>query len=299
MTRTVQRIGWIGAGKMGFPICKRFFAAGHTVQVLARSDQAKAILDQAGLATRFSIGDVCKNADIVFSSISDDAALLEVVCSSGGIAESLVAGKTYVDISTVSPAASSKAAERLKRAGIAYLRSPVSGSTVMAESGSLTAVVSGPFPRYEELQPVFAQFARKCFHVGEAEEARSMKLVLNSMVAASSALLAEALAFGAKGGLDVATMLNVVNQSVVASPLIAYKTDMMVKGDYKPAATLAMLLKDVDLFLSTGKAAHLDMPLGSLVRKIYLDAAARGLAEQDFFVLVQDALKRSGGSNPE
>ena len=113
------------------------------------------------------------------------------------------------------------------------------------------------------------------------------------MVAATSALLAEALAFGVKGGLDIATMLNVVNQSVVASPLIAYKTDMMVKADYKPAATLAMLEKDVNLFLSTGAAAHLDMPLGSLVHLIYRDAAARGLAERDFFVLVQDALNRS------
>ena len=299
MTQTTGRIGWIGAGKMGLPICKRFLAAGYAVQVLARSEQAKTILHQAGLSQKSTISGVCQNVDIVFSSISDDAALHDVVCGAGGIGESFAAGKTYVDISTVSPVASSKAAERLKQAGIAYLRSPVSGSTIMAESGSLTAVVSGPIATYEELQPVLAQFSRKCFYVGAAEEARSMKLMLNSMVAASSALLAEALAFGAKGGLELATMLNVVNESVVASPLFAYKTDMMVKGDYKPAASTAMLQKDLGLFLSTGRAAHLDMPLGALVSQIYRDASARGLAEQDFFVLVQDALNRSGESKPE
>jgi len=293
MTQSNKCIGWIGAGKMGLPICKRLKVAGYSVQPLARSENMRVSLEHAGLAPKQKIAELCENADIVFSSISDDAALNDIVCGAGGIAASLAAGKTYVDISTVSPAASAQVAARLQQSGIAYLRSPVSGSTTMAESGTLTAIVSGPRAKFEELQPVFEKFARKSFYVGEAEEARSMKLVLNSMVAATSALLAEALAFGVKGGLDIATMLNVVNQSVVASPLIAYKTDMMVKADYKPAATLAMLEKDVNLFLSTGAAAHLDMPLGSLVHLIYRDAAARGLAERDFFVLVQDALNRS------
>ena len=293
MTAATFNIGWIGGGKMGLPIAKRFKDAGHSVTVLARNDQAKAKIESLGLGAKASIADVCHDADLVFSSISDDAALIYVVSSKGGVADYLRKGGVYIDISTVSPEASNKVADRLQQVGIAYLRSPVSGSTVMAEAGTLTAVVSGPLAQYEALQPVFAQFARKSFHVGEAEEARAMKLVLNSMVAATSALLAEALAFGAKGGLDLATMLSVINQSVVASPLIAYKTDMMVKGDYKPAATLSMLQKDVDLFLATGSKANLDMPLGTLVHRLYSDATKRGLGEQDFFVLVQDALAQA------
>ena len=298
MTPSHTRIGWIGAGKMGLPICLRFKAAGHAVQALARNEKASATLEQAGLVPTHRISELCANADIVFSSISDDTALNDIVAGAGAIAATLAAGKTYIDISTVSPAASRIAAVRLAEAGIAYLRSPVSGSTAMAGAGTLTAIVSGPQKTFEELQPVFAHFARTCFHVGDAEEARWMKLALNSMVAATSALLAEALSFGAKGGLDIATLLKVVNQSVVASPLIAYKTDMMVKGDYTPAATLAMLQKDIELFLSTGTAAHLDMQIGALVQRIYNDAAARGLGGQDFFVLVQDALQRTGASAP-
>ena len=290
MTEKTLNIGWIGAGKMGLPIAKRFKDAGHSVTVLARSEQAKAKIESLGLTAKASIAAVCQDADLVFSSISDDAALIDIVCSKGGIAEMLRKGSVYIDISTVSPDASSKVAEPLRKAGIAYLRSPVSGSTTMAEAGTLTAVVSGPAAHFEALQTVFAQFARKSFHVGEAEEARAMKLVLNSMVAATSALLAEALAFGAKGGLDIATMLNVVNQSVVASPLIAYKTDMIVKDDYRPAATLSMLQKDVNLFLATGSKAKLDMPLSTMVHRLYNDASERGLGERDFFVLVQDAL---------
>ncbi len=293
MTAIKQTIGWIGAGKMGLPITLRFKTVGHTVHVLARSAESKAKLESAGLVAKRSIAEVCSHSNIVFSSISDDAALNEVVCGNGGVADTLAEGRTYIDISTVSPEASRKVAERLKEAGIAYLRSPVSGSTVMAEAGTLTAVVSGPKAKFDALQHLFAQFSRKSFYVGEAEEARAMKLVLNSMVAATSALLAEALAFGAKGGLDMATMLSVVNQSVVASPLIAYKTDMMEKGDYRPAATLSMLQKDIDLFLKTGAGEKIDMPLCSAVHTIYREASERGLGELDFFVLVQDALKRS------
>ena len=293
MTGTKQTIGWIGAGKMGLPICLRFAAVGHRVQVLARSSESKAKLESAGLDAKSSVADVCRNADLLFSSVSDDGALQDIACNANGVADSLAKGATYIDISTVSPEVSRKVAQRLQQVGITYLRSPVSGSTLMAEAGTLTAVVSGPQAAFESLQPIFAQFARKSFHVGDAEEARSMKLVLNSMVAATSALLAEALAVGAKGGLDISTMLNVVNQSVVASPLIAYKTDMMVKGDYRPAATLSMLQKDVDLFLKTGAAENIEMPLSSKIHDIYRKASERGLAESDFFVLVQDALQRS------
>lgn len=276
---------------MGLPICTRLKAAGHSVQVLARSAESKVKLEDAGLSTKSSIADVCWEADILFSSLSDDAALIDVVSAKGGVADSLAMSSTYIDVSTVSPEASCKVAQRLQQAGIAYLRSPVSGSTVMAEAGTLTAIVSGPYSIFEKLQPVFAQFARKTSYVGDTEEARTMKLVLNSIVAATSALLAEALAFGARGGLNITTMLNVVNQSVIASPLIAYKTDMMVNGDYNPAATLSMLQKDVDLFLKTGAAEKIEMPLSSVVRHIYQEASARGLGEKDFFVLVQDALK--------
>ena len=286
-----KRIGWIGAGKMGFPISVRFKQAGHKVTALARSAEARDKLTAAGLNSAATVAEVAHNSDIVFSSLSDDTALRSVAAE---LSSTMHNGATFIDISTVSPTVSAEIAAAFAKHHITYLRSPVSGSTAMATSGTLTAVISGPVQAYDSLAPIFAVFAKKTFHVGEAEEARAMKLVLNSMVAATSALLSEALAFGAKGGLDIATMLNVVNQSVVASPLIAYKTDMIVKGDYTPAATLSMLQKDVDLFLTTGTNQKLKLPLASMVHAIYQKAAHDGLGERDFFVLIQDALKHSG-----
>ena len=282
----LKRIGWIGAGKMGLPICLRYKQAGHHVTALARSDEAQEKLTASGLTAVKTITDVAQNSDIVFSSLSDDKALSHVAAE---LASSTAKGSTFIDISTVSPTVSAEVAQILLIKGISYLRSPVSGSTAMAEAGTLTAVVSGPKQSFDDLASVFAVFARKTFHVGEGEEARVMKLVLNSMVAATSALLGEALAFGVSGGLDNATMLSVINQSAVASPLIGYKTDMIVKGDYKPAATLNMLKKDLELLLSAAKTQQIPLRISSLIREIYAAAADKGLGEKDFFVLVQEA----------
>ena len=290
MTQSSKRIGWIGAGKMGLPICLRLKAAGHDVHVLGRSAGAMQKLGQIGLTPHADIASLAENADVAISSISNDAALEEVVLGVGGVAATLPSGRIFIDISTVSPTISAKVAEQLELEGISYLRSPMSGSTAMAEAGTLTAVVSGPKATFDVLQTLFECFTRKAFYVGEHEEARYMKLVLNSMVAATSALLAEAFAFGQKGGLDNATMLSVINQSVVASPLIAYKTDMIVKENYAPAATLSMLQKDLALLLSEAYTNGAYMPLANHIYDIYRNASTRGLAEKDFFVLVQDAL---------
>ena len=161
----------------------------------------------------------------------------------------------------------------------------------MAAAGTLTALVSGPESAFNAMADIFAAFTKKAFHLGTGEEARVLKLAINSMVAATSALLGEALALGLKGGLSNAAMLDVITQSAVASPLIGYKKDMIVKGDYAPAATLNMLMKDVELFLAAGKEAKLSLPLNSMIAGIYKEAAARGLGEQDFFVLVREAGK--------
>jgi 3-hydroxyisobutyrate dehydrogenase-like beta-hydroxyacid dehydrogenase len=285
-----KRIGWIGAGKMGFPICVRFKQAGYSVTVLARNSGALQKLGGAGFAAVATLKEIAQNSDIVFSSLSDDAAFLIVVSD---IANAMREGSTFVDVSTVSPAVSAEVAATFKKHNITYLRSPVSGSTAMAEAGTLTAVISGPKQAYDKLSTIFSVFAKKTFHVGEGEEARVMKLVLNSMVAATSALLGEALAFGQSGGLDMATMLSVINESAVASPLIGYKTNMIVKGDYKAAASLAMLKKDLDLLLS---ASAKPLPLNAHIHKIYQSGMARGLAEEDFFVLVREA--HSKGDKP-
>jgi 3-hydroxyisobutyrate dehydrogenase-like beta-hydroxyacid dehydrogenase len=283
----MARIAWIGAGKMGLPICKRLKAAGHELRVLARRPEQTATLSALGFATAPTVPELIAGADIVFTAVSDDIALNDVVLNTA-FTTAVSPSATYIDLSTVSPSISAEIAAHLPTT-VAYLRSPVSGSTGMAEAGTLTALVSGPRQTFEGMADIFAAFTKKAFHVGEAEEARFLKLAINSMVAATSALLGEALAFGLKGGLSHATMLDVITQSAVASPLIGYKKDMIISGDYSPAATLNMLNKDLDLLLSAARQQGTPLPVNSMIKTIYEAASANGLGEKDFFVLVQEA----------
>ena len=284
-----MNIAWIGAGNMGLPICRRLKAAGHQISILARRAEQAVSLQQQGFAVAPSTTELVKHADIIFTCVPDDQALAEVMLNDNFTA-ALPKSAMLIDMSTVSPDISAKVAAQLPK-GISFLRSPVSGSTGMAEAGTLTALVSGPKATFDATENIFSAFTKKAFYLGEAEEARFLKLAINSMVAATSALLGEALALGQKGGLSNAAMLDVINQSAVASPLIGYKKDMIVSGDYSPAATLNMLKKDLNLYLAAAVENNVATPVNNAVRKIYDAAANRGLGENDFFVLVQEARK--------
>jgi 3-hydroxyisobutyrate dehydrogenase-like beta-hydroxyacid dehydrogenase len=289
-----HRIGWIGLGKMGLPICERLKARGFWVTALARDAGGREKAAGVGLESLPDIRGVVEGADVVVAAISDDAALLDVVLSPGGLRETLNRAQTFVEMSTVSPEASRRVAEAMAAIGVDYVRSPLSGSTVLAAQGTLTAVLSGPAKAIERLTGFYEAFTRKTFVVGEAEEARYLKLVLNILVGGTSALLAEALAMGRKGGLGVGTMMDVIGQSAVASPLLQYKRDAVVKGSYVPAFTVQQIMKDFDIIADVSRHDHCPMPLVAQIRQQYEAAFASGGGELDFFVLVREAARISG-----
>jgi 3-hydroxyisobutyrate dehydrogenase-like beta-hydroxyacid dehydrogenase len=288
------RVGWIGIGKMGLPICERLVAHGFDVTALARNDAGRERALRAGLRHEAAISGVVAGAPIVVSAISDDAALLDVVFRPAGLKETLTAGQTFVETSTVSPEASRRVAEAMAALGVDYVRSPVSGSTALAAQGGLTAVISGPAAAVARLDRFYGAFTRKTFVVGQAEEARYLKLVLNSLVGGMSALLAEALAMGRKGGLGAAEMMDVICQSAVASPLLQYKRDTIVKGAYEPAFTVSQIMKDLDIIAKVSRRDHCPMPLAAQIRQQYEAAFANGCGDLDFFVLAREAARIAG-----
>ena len=286
--KTSARIGWIGMGKMGLPICVRLRDSGFQVRVLCRNGAAEQVAAASGFEIARSIAETAKAADVVVSAISDDNALLDIVFSPGGLNESLVGDQMFVDTSTVSPGASSRVAEALSQGGRVYMRAPVSGSTAAAKQGVLTALVSGPSGPFADLADFFAAFTRKAFLVGAAEEARYLKLSINAMVGATSALLAEALRLAKSGGMDIQTIMDVVAESAVASPLVQYKRAAITTGDYKAAFSVSQMLKDFDLIEEAASAKSCPMPLISSIRQTYQDAVSRGHGDDDFFVLAAD-----------
>ena len=127
---------------------------------------------------------------------------------------------------------------------------------------------------------------QKSFHVGTGEEARYLKLVLNMMVGLTSAMTAEALTFGERGGMDWNQMIDIINASVVGSPLVGYKAQMLKDRNFAPAFTAAQMAKDFDIALDTGKAINVPMPITSLVRQFLEAMKATGKGGLDYFGLV-------------
>lgn len=292
-------VGWAGIGKMGAPMSRRVLEAGYKLAVYEPLPENRAPIVARGASVAHSLRDLAAAAQVIFLTIPNDAVLRALVLEADALADVMSPGQILVEMSTVSPAISTEVAERLEKRGISYLRAPVSGSTTTALSGNLSVMVSGPEDAYAIVEPLLSTFSSRRFYLGGGEEARYLKLVLNALVGATSALVGEALTLGLKGNLSVETMMNVICESAVASPLIAYKRDLLVERNFDPAFSVSQMMKDFDLILGTAKSDHVPMYLASIIRQQYEAAFAAGLAEKDFFVLFEQNERMAGLSPSE
>nr|WP_281412268.1 NAD(P)-dependent oxidoreductase [Rhizobium changzhiense] len=293
------RVGWAGIGKMGAPMSRRVLEAGYALSVFEPLPENRATIVAEGANVAHSLEDLAAASDVVVLTIPNDAILRDLVLSRGALADALNSGQILMEMSTVSPEISAEVSAALSERGVAYLRAPVSGSTITASSGNLSVMVSGPDDAYRKVEPMLACFSSRQFYLGKGEEARYLKLVLNALVGATAALLGEALTLGRKGNLSVETMLSVICESAVASPLIAYKRDLLVSRNFDPAFSVSQMMKDFDLILGAAKSDHVPMYLASMIRQQYEAAYADGLAEKDFFVLFEQSERLAGLSPRE
>lgn len=284
-------VHFIGVGKMGLPMALHLQRAGHAVQV---SDVGAAQLAQArvhGLRVAAGSQQELAAAQVIFSSLPDDDALRTV---GSMVAHHAAPGAVYVDTSTVSQAASAQVAQACADTGVAYLRCTVSGNNKMAEEQRLTVMASGPRPAYDQVLPLLQCLGPSQFYLGEGEQARLMKLVVNLMIAQTSAMLAEALTLGRKGGLDWQDMWTVLTASAVASPILKAKAVQLAQRDFTPTFTVPQMLKDVDLILGEGDQAGVPLAQTALTRQLMVAAMAQGLGEQDYAAIIQ-VVEQSAG----
>lgn len=287
-------IGWAGIGKMGAPMSRRVLEAGYRVHVFEPLPENRATIVAQGANVSHSLEDLAVSSDVIILTIPNDAVLRDLVFGENGLSTVMKAGQILVEMSTVSPAISAEVDNAMAARGVAYLRAPVSGSTATASAGTLSVMASGPEDAFKRLEPIFECFSSRRFYVGGAEEARYLKLVLNALVGATSALLGEALTLGLKGNLSLETMLNVICESAVASPLIAYKRDLLIQRNFDPAFSVSQMMKDFDLILDAARSDHIPMYMASMIRQQYETAYTEGLAEKDFFVLFEQLERRAG-----
>ena len=285
--QSLQNIGWIGLGKMGHPMAINLIKAGKKVSVFNRTtEKTKAHVNLGGIAIS-SIKELASSSDVIFTMISDDKAIEEIALSDDGIIANTQERASLIDMSTISPAMSAKVAEAATEKHINYLRAPVNGTVMQAEAGSLVILCSGPKTTYEDCLPLLEILGSKIFYIGEDEQARFLKLCINSMVGISSSMMGEALAFGEAGGLDWNTMIDVISSSAVGSPILNYKKETLKKRDFTPAFTARQMAKDFDLVLDTANLKNIPMPITSTVRQHWSAMIGTGRGELDYFAYVE------------
>ena len=285
--QSLQNIGWIGLGKMGHPMAINLIKAGKKVSVFNRTtEKTKAHVNLGGIAIS-SIKELASSSDVIFTMISDDKALEEIALSDDGIIANTQERVSLIDMSTISPAMSAKVAEAATEKHINYLRAPVNGTVMQAEAASLVILCSGPKTTYEDCLPLLEILGSKIFYIGEDEQARFLKLCINSMVGISSSMMGEALAFGEAGGLDWNTMIDVISSSAVGSPILNYKKETLKKRDFTPAFTARQMAKDFDLVLDTANLKNIPMPITSTVRQHWSAMIGTGRGELDYFAYVE------------
>lgn len=272
----MKKIAWLGLGLIGLPMASRLAAAGWKVSGFDVNPERMELAEQRGISAAASAASALEGAQLVFTSMPNEKVFVDVLSG-------LRTNAIVIDTSTVGPQASAKVASALKT----YLRAPISGSVGHAESGQLTTFVSGPRAAFDTATEAFKAYTRAQFWVGEGEEARYAKLAVNLMVAVTAGMMKEALALGTKGGISWEKMLELISESVVASPVVKYKLDPVKKHDYTPTATTSLVLKDVDLMVAAAKAEGIELPLAAVMQKLFRSAAERGLAERDFFSVVE------------
>ena len=290
-------LGWIGAGRMGTAMAALLLRAGHRVTVYSRTPAHCAALVEQGAVASASPHACAHGSDIAFCCVSDDEALRAVALGPAGAIAA--APGVLVDTSTVSVECSAQIAAECERAGVPYLRMPVSGNAASAQRGEVTLLVSGPPEAWVRVRPIAVQFSVHQVYLGQGEEARVMKLVINALVVNLAQAMAEALTLGRKAGLEWETMLDTVAHSTLASPFLRAKVGLLKPRDFTPTMTARLILKDIDLMLAAGAGSGVSLPLTAVTRSLMSELVDAGMGEEDYMAAIKLAERRAGLAEPE
>ncbi len=283
----------LGIGKMGLPMARHLQAAGHSVIVNDLDPERMRLAQAAGLTLASDAKVALQQVDLVISSLPNDSALNSMAA---WLAQNGRPGQAWVDTSTVSLTASADAAQQVTTKGIEHLRVTLSGNNHMAEAAQLTVLASGPQALHQRVLPLLQCWGPNQFYLGQGEQARLMKLVINLMIAQTSAMLSEALNLGQRGGLDWAQMWQVIGASAVGSPIVKAKSVQLSRHDYTPTFTVHQMLKDVGLMLQAGEELHVPLPQLSLTQQQMRAAVAQGDGELDYAAIIR-VMTRACGQN--
>ena len=289
-----RTIGFIGLGHMGGAMAARLLAAGYPVSGESRHRGAADDLVEHGLSWRDTPREIAETVEIVFTSIPNDDALRDVASGPDGIVAGLEAGKTWVDVSTVSPRASREAAERTRATGAAMIDAPVSGSVPQVQSGTLTIMVGGDKSAYERVEPVLRELGTPT-RVGENGQGLVLKLAINISLGVQMLALSEGLLIAERDGVDRELALDVMTESPIGSPMLKARAPLIFHLPKEAWFDVAMMHKDIRLALGTAEELGTPLPSAAIADQMLTRAGELGYARRDLASLHQVLAKTAAG----
>jgi 3-hydroxyisobutyrate dehydrogenase-like beta-hydroxyacid dehydrogenase len=290
----MANLGFVGLGVMGSRMVKRLLDAGHSVTGYNRTkDKARWLMD-AGMKWGATPRAVAQSADVVFSMVTNTAALHAIANGDDGILNGLSAGKVYVDMSTVSPAASRELAAQVAAKGAAMLDAPVSGSVVTLEQGNLSIMVGGDAATFEKVKPILRDIGPKVNYVGANGLAVTMKIATNLSLAVQMLAFSEGVLLAEKSGIQREIAVEVLLNSVIASPMVKYRGPFVLQMPDEAWFNVGMMQKDMTLALELGRQLDVPLPTAAVTNEFLTAARAMGLAEKDFAILFEVLARMAG-----
>ncbi len=281
----MANLGFIGLGTMGGKMVRRLLDAGNTVTGYNRTKSRADWLLEMGMLWGETPRAVAEAADVTFTMVSNTQALEAVTGGPDGVLAALGPGKVYIDMSTVSPAASRALSVRVKDSGAQMLDAPVSGSAVTLDAGQLSVMVGGDYEVFEAMKPILQDIGPTVDYVGENGLAATMKVAVNLSLPIQILSFCESLLLAEKSGIPREAAMTALLNSVVASPALKYRFPLAIDPPEEPLFDVTMIQKDLMLALDMGRELEVPMPTSSITNEFLNATRAQGYSDQDFAIL--------------
>jgi 3-hydroxyisobutyrate dehydrogenase-like beta-hydroxyacid dehydrogenase len=291
-----MKIGFIGLGAMGGGIVSRLLKAGHAVSGWNRTKSKTEVLIKEGMKWAESPREAASLSEVVFSIVTDSAAVRDVALGPNGIIAGLSKDGVYLDMSTIAPDTHRDIASEFKKAGLTMLDAPISGSTVTLEAGKASIMVGGNKNAFERVKPVLLDIGAKATHVGENGMAVQMKLAINLVLMVEVIAFGEGIALAEKGGVAREVAVEAMLNSVAASPVLGYRGPFILEGKMPetPLADVNLQQKDMLLVLEQGRKLGSPVPLAAAANEMMNACRGLGIDHHDF-VTAHQVYRRLGG----
>ena len=282
----MSKLGFIGLGIMGAPMAGHLIQAGHQVFLATRSQVPAQLIEAGGVACA-SAQEVAERADIIFMMLPDTPDVAKVLFGEQGVTSGLSAGKTVVDMSSISPIDTKTFAQKVNALGCDYLDAPVSGGEVGAKAASLTIMVGGPEATFERVKPLFELMGKNITLVGGNGDGQTCKVANQIIVALNIAAVGEALLFASKAGADPAKVRQALMGGFASSRILEVHGERMVKRTFNPGFRIGLHQKDLALALGGAKTLGLALPQTAGAAQLMQVCSAHDMANLDHSALVR------------